>query len=261
MTPIVSVDWLMKNRKDIVLLDAEALTPNFKIIPGARIFNLKDDFQEKESPYPNTYPNPGQFEKKCQELGINQSSKIVVYDHKGIYTSPRVWWLFQLMGHYNISVLDGGLPEWESAGNKTAFYQGQEIEVKGNFKANFQPQKVKHFAAIQQNILHPSFTLVDARSSGRFLGVAPEPREGLRSGSIPNSINIPYSSVLEKGKFKSEASLKKVFNELIQTNQPTVFSCGSGITACIILLASELVYQGEKSVYDGSWTEWAMKTK
>ncbi|MFD1551113.1 sulfurtransferase [Putridiphycobacter roseus] len=263
MTPITSVNWLKQNIHDpaLVILDAGTDPSDTKIIPGARVFDLKHNFQRKNSPYPNTYPLPEQFELECQKLGIQSSSKIIIYDHKGVYTSPRVWWLFQLMGHTNVSVLDGGLPAWEEAGFKISIAKKEITWKTGDFKAHFQPNWVKHFEDIQQHVDQQKFKLIDARSSGRFMGTAPEPREGLRSGAIPHTINIPYTTVLENGKFKSIDKLTPLFKEIMHEGSKTVFTCGSGITACIILLASELVYQGEKAVYDGSWTEWALHTK
>ena len=99
--------------------------------------------------------------------------------------------------------------------------------------------------------------VIDARSEGRFKGTAPEPREGLRSGSIPNSFNIPFETVLEDGKFKSKAALKTIFSKINLDNKELVYSCGSGLTACIILLAGELIFPNTTAVYDGSWTEWS----
>lgn len=116
---------------------------------------------------------------------------------------------------------------------------------------------MKDYGFIKLNISKQNAVVIDARSAGRFNGTAPEPREGLRSGCIPNSINLPYTEVLEEGKFKAIPELKALFKNLKTANKPFVFSCGSGVTACIILLASEMVMQHSTAVYDGSWTEWA----
>lgn len=113
------------------------------------------------------------------------------------------------------------------------------------------------FIDIKDNVEKKKELVVDARSAGRFNGTSPEPREGLRSGCIPNSINIPYTEVLKDGKFRSEQELMEIFNNRINDDRPLVFSCGSGITACIILLAAEIIGKKDMAVYDGSWTEWA----
>ena len=225
-------------------------------IRGARHFDLKNEFNDVSSKLPNTLPGPKQFENSCRKLGINNSSKIVVYDNLGIYLSPRVWWMFNALGHQNIAVLNGGLPEWISQGNETV----QQVEnniTRGDFEAKFHPEMVKDYDFVLSNVTLKESVLIDARSAGRFKGIAPEPREGLQSGNIPGSLNLPYTEVLENGKFKSREELSEIFNNLKIDEKALIFSCGSGVTACIILLASELVSKNDKSVYDGSWTEWA----
>jgi len=265
----VSVSWLKAhiNDNNLVVLDAstgkkvsgEVSAIEGKRIKGARFFDLKNKFSDPDSEYPNTVPSPERFEKNAQALGINQDSLIVIYDNLGIYTSPRAWWLFKSMGHINVAVLDGGLPEWIAQGGETEEEDKAEEYALGNFKADYKADKMRDFDFVRENLSSELFQVLDARSKGRFEGTAPEPREGLRSGSIPNSINLPYTAVLEKGKFKSKEAIKAIVNELELDDRPLVFSCGSGVTACIILLAVAMVTDQDKSVYDGSWTEWAQR--
>lgn len=265
---IVSVDWLKQNLKNskLLLLDASptktvnGTTSNYHnlCIPNSSVFNIKDNFTDKQSKFPNTIPSAEQFEKACQSLGINANSEIVVYDNLGIYTSPRVWWLFKVMGHQKISVLNGGLPEWIRKGGETI--EKAKINKKyeaGNFKSNFQETFLIAYEDIIENIDTKKFLIVDARSEGRFNGTAAEPRKHLKSGSIPNSINIPYKSVLENGKFKSTKEISRIFKTQIPNEQKLVFSCGSGITACIIMLASKIAFTSSNYLYDGSWAEFA----
>jgi thiosulfate/3-mercaptopyruvate sulfurtransferase len=264
--PIVSIPWLFNHLEDpdLIVLDASPKTekPDFENIgiKGARKFDLQNEFRDTSSELPNTLPGPEQFQNSCRKLGINNSSKIVVYDNLGIYLSPRVWWMFKAMGHQNIAVLDGGLPEWISRGYETVQQEENNI-TRGNFEAKFHPEMVKDYDFVLSNVNLKESVLIDARSAGRFKGIAPEPREGLQSGNIPGSLNLPYTDVLKYGKFKSREDLSEIFNNLMINKKPLVFSCGSGITACIILLASELVLKNEKSIYDGSWTEWAQTKK
>ena len=261
---IVSADWLSENLEmpEIIILDVRLRYDKASSeldglrIKGARIFDLENDFSDKNSPFPNTLPSPGQFENSCRKLGINKSSIIVVYDHLGIYVSPRAWWMFKVMGHQHVSVLDGGFPEWKKAGYVTEKVIGLKFE-RGNFKADFNPNMVVNFDGISENLKSSKALVIDARSSDRFHGLVPEPRKELRRGNIPNSINIPYETVLKDGKFKSPNELKEVFVELEKEKRPLVFSCGSGVTACIVLMASEMSLQNENKVYDGSWTEYA----
>ena len=260
MNNLVSVDWLKEHLDDdnLIVLDARLSPSNDPFIPNARFFDLKGKFSDQEAMFPNTFPTVERFEKECQRLGICTDSMLVVYDPKGVYSSPRVWWMFTAMGHHNVAVLDGGLPAWLKNDYPTADVEGSGY-LKGDFNACFDADLVKRYEDILSNVSTPSFTVVDARSEGRFNGIDDEPRPHLKSGCIPNSVNIPYEHVLEDGKFKGREELKAIFNASCSFEDKLVFSCGSGLTACIILLACELAFKQSRFVYDGSWTEWAEK--
>lgn len=270
MNSIVDVDWLKVHLNDsnLILLDASAATASGKVsdldaikIVGARSFDLKNVFSDANSKFPNTLPTPVNFQEACQNLGINSNSKVVVYDNLGVYWSPRVWWMFNAMGHKDIAVLDGGLPEWVAQGFPIED-KNDTTPKKGNFIATFNKKMLVKFTDVLENTKNTTALLIDARSNGRFNGTEPEPRKDLRSGHIPKSINIPYESVLRHGKFKSSEELKRVFKVIEKEERPLVFSCGSGITACIILCASELInLPNKKAVFDGSWTEWALSVE
>ena len=264
-TPLVSSQWLFENgnNPNLIILDAsqKAITSEKRInntqqIAGARYFDLKNNFSDKTSPLPNTLPNEAQFESESQKLGINSSSIIVVYDSLGIYASPRVWWMFKIMGHKNVFVLNGGLPDWIANNYPTSKIKPQHYQL-GNFRAQLNSENVKDYNFIKSNLNNKNKLIIDARSSGRFNGKAPEPRAGLRSGNIPNSCNIPFGEVLEKGKYKSKEELTAIFSKINPENKELIYSCGSGLTACIILLAGEIVLPNKTRIYDGSWTEWA----
>lgn len=264
MKNLASVDWLQEhlNDEDLVLLNASLAKPaqadnaaaNQQTIPNARLFDLKGKFADKTSSFPNTVPSPAQFEKECQKLGINQTSKIVIFDTRGIYSSPRAWWLFKVMGHKDVVVLDGGLPEWINRGFEAVTQEEQEYP-KGDFKASFNKDLVKTYNDVVENVDARQFTILDARSQGRFNGTEPEPRKGLQSGHIPQSMGVPYSFVLQDGKMKSKTELQEIFTAV--QGKDLVFSCGSGITACIIMLAHAIAHQESLYLYDGSWSEWA----
>lgn len=266
MTELVSTDWLSKHLtdNDLILLDASLQTTaegkkseyDHDTIPGARYFDLKENFTDRNSKLPNTLPSEGQFEVECQKLGINKTSRLIVFDNLGTYSSPRVWWMFKVMGHDNVSVLNGGLPEWIKKGLPT-IKRNVQIFGLGNFKADLNVKLVKNYQEIVDNVGAKLFYVIDARSKGRFDGTEKEPRKGLKSGHIPNSINIPYTEVLCNGKYKAKSDLKKIFKSVCPDESNIIFSCGSGLTACIVMLASEVAYKKSKCVYDGSWTEWA----
>lgn len=270
LNPIVSATWLFENLENpnLIILDASPRENKSNLIPeftniqikGARKFDMEMVFLDKENPIPNMIPGERIFEVECQKLGINKDSLIVVYDNLGVYTSPRVWWMFKVMGHSQIAVLDGGLSAWKNENLPTEPIRKNET-FSGNFKAKYQSDLVIDSAALLENIDSKKFQVIDARSEERFCGMIPEPRENMASGHIPNSINLPFETVLEKGKMKSKKELTKIFNNLNIENQSLAFTCGSGISACIILLASELISENKNVLYDGSWAEWGQEGK
>jgi thiosulfate/3-mercaptopyruvate sulfurtransferase len=260
--PIVSAAWLHEHLNDsnLIVLEArleqnqsnlENQNPDLQI-EGARLFDIKNNFSDTSNPLPNTFPSEEKFTAEAQKLGISKKSTIVVYDNLGIYSSPRAWWMFKAMGHSNVFVLDGGLPEWIKEGFSTE-KQKPTTYPKGDFEAKFQPELIKNKEQILENISTKEAVLMDARSADRFYAANEEPRAELRSGHIPGSINVPFTELQQGGKFKPAEELKEILN---LNNKPLLFTCGSGITACIVLLACELISDNPKAVYDGSWTEW-----
>ncbi|WP_250436394.1 sulfurtransferase [Hanstruepera flava] len=266
--PIVSVEWLKRNldATNLIVLDAsipkvtegDSVTNNF-CIPQARFFDIKNKFSNTSAQFPNTFPSKEQFETEAKNLGINNDSFIVVYDDKGIYSSPRAWWLFKSFGFNSIAVLDGGLPAWIEAFfpvSQKESYNGE----KGNFLALERQGNMLFFDDMQKAVINESHQIIDARSESRFKGLEAEPREGLRSGNIPNSINLPFQYLLNDGKMKSENEIRDIFQDFQTVKKPMVFSCGSGITACVLALGAELIGENNVSVYDGSWTEYGTLT-
>jgi len=265
MNSLVSSDWLMGNLLDqnLIILDAST-TKNVSggkstyeniYIKGAWKINKKD-FSDQKSPLPSTMIDAELFELEARKLGICKDSRIVVYDNLGIYNSPRVWWMFKLMGHKEIYVLDGGLPDWIDNGFPCtdSYSIGHKI---GNFKSKYQSQLYRNIDDIMVNLESKNEFVVDARSEDRFFGKASEPRPNLKSGHIPQSKNINYTSVLENGKMKDKRELELIFAEVVE--KPLVFTCGSGTTACILLLAATQVLNNPKAIYDGSWSEWGSR--
>lgn len=263
-SPVVSVKWLHDNLEadNLVVLDgtiAKAFDAMALQIPKARFFDIKQKFSDTSNPFPSTFPSEAQFQKEARNLGINNDSVIVVYDDKGIYSSARVWWLFKAFGFESIAVLNGGFPAWKEAGLPTenmSLYEGK----KGNFTAKLQKGYMLFFDDIQNASANKTHKIIDARSSARFNCEVPEPREGLRRGTIPNSVNLPYTDVLEEGKLKSKKELAKSFYMVAEKDEDIIFSCGSGITACVLALGAEISGYQNISVYDGSWTEYGTLT-
>ncbi|MCB4797551.1 sulfurtransferase [Neotamlana laminarinivorans] len=258
--PVVSVNWLNDNLNDtdIVVLDgtiAKIPNPDLPQITSARFFDIKQKFSDTTNEFPSAFPSETKFQEEARNLGINISSAIVVYDDKGIYSSARVWYLFKAFGFNNVAILNGGLPEWLKSKypiEPSKLYSGKI----GDFDAKLQPGFMQFFNDVKTASENKTHNIIDARSVGRFNCEVPEPREGLRSGTIPNSINLPFTNLIENGLLKSKEAIKLEFSRVAQLEDSIIFSCGSGITACVLALGAEIAGYKNVSVYDGSWKEW-----
>ena len=265
---IVSVDWLNQNLSDpeLIVLDAtmkkkpngEAIPTSERRIVGARTFNFDTEICDQLSALPHMLPSPEHFEQAVQQLGINRTSKVVIYDMMGIFSSPRAWWMFKVMGHQSVYVLDGGLPQWLAKGYATeSNLEPIILEKTGDFVASFDESQVFNRQQVLNNINNPDYQILDARSHARFTGQEPEPRAELKRGHIPNSSCLPFTELLQDGLFKDQQSLKAAFDAVVSEEQEQlVFSCGSGVTACVLALAADEVGYQNTIVYDGSWSEW-----
>lgn len=273
LQPIVSTHWLATHLKNpnLLVFDSSLKSPVNKIIgapsnnkklqiPGTRIFNL-DDISNHSTTLPHMMPNEELFTQKMRELGVCKNSVIVFYDNRGIYSSPRAWWMLKAMGHEQVAVLNGGLPAWIKANLPCEeSMNNQHISV-GDFVAK---QSTTHFCNVTQvesALKNKDCVVLDARPEKRFLGQDPEPRSGLRLGHMPNSHNIPFDEVLENGQnMKSIEALQDIFAIKASRQQQLIFSCGSGVTACILALAADLAGYSKTTVYDGSWSEWGLES-
>lgn len=262
---LVDADWLFANLedKDLIILDAtlpkvgakEVLSVEKISIKNARFFDIKNTFSDAEAVFPNTVLAPEVFQEKARALGIHQNSCIVIYDDLGIYSSPRAYWLFQLMGITNIAILAGGLPHWKSKNYPTE-KPSPKTYLKGDVKVDYQSNKMVSAEAVLAATTNKNHLIVDARSSGRFYGTEPEPRKEVKSGHIPNSVSLPYAELFEGNRLKPVAEIQSIFNTINPAHQPFIFTCGSGITASILDFCATICGYENTSVYDGSWTEW-----
>uniref|UniRef100_A0A061QQ90 Thiosulfate/3-mercaptopyruvate sulfurtransferase n=1 Tax=Tetraselmis sp. GSL018 TaxID=582737 RepID=A0A061QQ90_9CHLO len=283
---LVSASWLKDNLKSVRVLDGTWFMPNVdrdpvkefqaSRIPGSALF-LSDVIADTSSGLPHMLPAPEVFASAVGAMGISNDTHVVVYDRHGVFSAPRVWWTFRVMGHNRVSVLDGGLPAWVEAGGEVetapvdparAGEAGLEpplsSEVTPPYSANKDSGRVRTLDQIKSNIESAEEQVVDARSSGRFYGTAPEPRPGMRSGHIPGSKSVPFDSVLREGMagMAPPEQIRKAFQDSgvdLDGGKPIVASCGSGMTACILALALDQIGCPLTSVYDGSWMEWGTR--
>ncbi len=226
-------------------------------IPGAVFFD-QDVIADKDSGLPHTLPSPELFARHVGAMGITANETIVVYDGPGMFSAPRVWWMFRVMGVKNVLVLDGGFDGWKAA-NFPVTDEVTKIAAT-LFTPSFNAAKVVDFAEMSKIVDGRSSQIADARAAGRFTGRDAEPREGMRSGHMPGARNVPVGSLSENGQLKSLDSLREIFASAgVDLNKPVVTSCGSGVTAAVITLALTSLGHENNRLYDGSWSEWGSR--
>jgi thiosulfate/3-mercaptopyruvate sulfurtransferase len=268
MHPIVSVTWLAERLADpnVVILDA-TLPPvgvlpkvdtrgryQAQHIPGAVFFDI-DELSDHATPMPHMLPPPEVFAESMAALGIGDGMQIVVYEQEGVFSAPRARWMLRTFGAEQVFLLDGGLQAWMAAGLPTE--AGSATRRRAEFHAKLNADAVKDFGQLKQAIAQ-HVQILDARSSGRFTGAAPEPRQELSSGHMPGATNVPFTELARDGKLKPVEELRAYFTaKSVDLNQPITTTCGSGVTAAVIALALEVAGAKEVALYDGSWAEYA----
>ena len=264
---IVSTDWLAQHLEapDIRIIDSSWYFPQEKRnaeqeflechIPGASFFDI-DKIKDNDSDLPHMLPPSAMFNSTVRKLGIGDGHKVVIYDGLGMRSAARLWWMFKVFGYSDVVVLDGGFPKWVKE-NRSTTADLTEKEIR-----HLSIYEDKSIVADRDDVLRATklnhCSIIDARSEGRFMGTAPEPRSGLRSGSIENSINVPYETLLnEDFTFKKKREILDIFSKKgVVFNNYIITTCGSGVTAAVLYLALDEIGCSKISLYDGSWAEW-----
>ena len=262
------------NKPDVIFLDATFHLPNSgrnakkefisKHIPDSRFFDI-DQISDKSSNLPHMLPSASDFSQMASALGIKNTDTVVVYDNSVFFSAARAWWMFKIFGHLKIKIIDGGLTAWLNEKGPISNRNNKFTET------NYKVDKINYdlyetLDGILDNLnFHHGNIIIDARGEERFYGKVEEPRKGVRKGHIPNSINIPITSLINKSDncLKSKNAIKKTFHDLGITNSETqlVMTCGSGVTACGLAIAAQMIGFKKIKIYDGSWSEWGSSPK
>ncbi|XP_011781078.1 PREDICTED: 3-mercaptopyruvate sulfurtransferase [Colobus angolensis palliatus] len=231
-------------------------------IPGAAFFDI-DQCSDRTSPYDHMLPSAQHFADYAGRLGVGAATHVVIYDasDQGLYSAPRVWWMFRAFGHRAVSLLDGGLRHWLR--QNFPLSSGKTHPAPAEFRAQLDPAFIKTYEEIRENLESRRFQVVDARAAGRFRGIEPEPRDGIEPGHIPGTVNIPFTDFLtQEGLEKSPEEIRHLFQEKkVDLSKPLVATCGSGVTACHVALGAYLCGKPDVPIYDGSWVEWYMRAR
>ena len=269
--PLVETDWLRINLNKVKIIDCSWHMPQTKRdgfteyktqhIQNSIFFDL-DNNSKKDTELPHMLVEINEWEKIVSKMGIKKNDEIVVYDNSDVISSCRCWFNFIYYGHDPklIHVLNGGLKKWIKEKREVTKIVNK-IKI-SDYKAHEKKELVKNKKLINQNLEEQKFKVIDARSRERFEGKIPEPRKGLRSGNIKNSYCIPFNECLNEDKtFKDEEKLKDIFESCLKNiyEKNIVFSCGSGVTACVLALAYSLINDKyHPCIYDGSWAEYGI---
>ena len=264
---LVSTNWLDNHRRDpeIRVVDATYFLPTVprdaekefveRHIPGAVRFDI-DAIKDDRNPLPHMLPPPAEFAEKVGALGLGDDTRIIAYDALGLVSAARAWWMFRVFGHDRVCVLDGGLPKWLREGRPLE--KGPAKPRPARFTPRLRPELVRSLDAVRAELRGGRAAVVDARSKGRFVGIEPEFRAGLKSGHMPGAKNLPYTELFAAdGTLLPAAEILERFEGAgVDLDGPVTTTCGSGVTACVLAFALHLAGKEGAAVYDGSWSEW-----
>ncbi|EMX9091551.1 3-mercaptopyruvate sulfurtransferase [Klebsiella oxytoca] len=267
----VAADWLAEHIDDpeIQIIDARMAPPGQEErdlnaeyqaghIPGAVFFDI-EALSDHTSPLPHMMPRAEAFAVAMRELGVSSDKHLVVYDEGNLFSAPRAWWMLRTFGVEKVSIVAGGLEGWRRDG--LPLEQGLPELPEGDFDGRVDPLAVKRLTDVLLVSHEGSAQIVDARPAGRFNGQVAEPRPGLRCGHIPGALNVPWTELVINGELKTTDELNVIFTRQgVDFERPIIASCGSGVTAAVVVLALTTLGVNGVSLYDGSWSEWGART-
>lgn len=223
-------------------------------LPGALFFDI-EALSDHATPLPHMMPRPETFAVAMRELGVSDDKHLIVYDEGNLFSAPRAWWMLRAFGVQNVSILAGGLAEWQRDG--FPLQEGAVEAQEGEFEAKLDERQIKRLTDVLLASHENTAQIVDARPAARFNAEADEPRPGLRRGHMPGALNVPWTDLVVKGQLKTTDELLGIFaRQGVSLHRPIITSCGSGVTAAVVTLALATLGASDVTLYDGSWSEW-----
>lgn len=267
MDALVSTQWLEAElgAPDLRIIDATTFLPGTgrdaraeheaEHIPGAVYLDI-EDVSDSDNPIPHMLPPEHKFASRMQSLGLGDGQRFVVYDNSPLHSAARIWWMLKIFGVHRAALLDGGLPKWKAEGRPLE--SGRRQVRHGHFSPS-----LDRSAAVDKDYMlsilgNGGCEIVDARGAARFTGEEAEPRPGMGSGHIPGSKNLPQGELFRPdNSWKRGEELRAAFEAAgVDLGKPMVTTCGSGVTAAVLLFGAHLLGKEDVRIYDGSWSEW-----
>ncbi len=267
MQSLVTTEWLTGElgAPGLKVIDATIFLPGSgrdaraeyeaEHIPGAVFMDL-DEIVDSANPAPHMLPPAHKFASRMQSLGLGDGNRFVVYDNSPLHSAARAWWMLKIFGAHYVAILDGGFAKWKAEGRPT---ESRKAQVRhGHFTPMLDAEAVADKAFVRSLIGLGSHELVDARGPGRFAGDEPEPRAGVAPGHIPGARNLPQTELFHAdNSWKRGQDLRAAFEAAgVDLSKPMVTTCGSGVTAAVLLFGAHLLGKDDVKLYDGSWSEW-----
>lgn len=267
MDSLVTTEWLERElgASDLKVIDSTLFLPGeprdarseyeAEHIPGAVFLDL-EEVSDSSNPVPHMVPTEPKFASRMASLGLRDGQRFVVYDNSPLHSAARAWWMLRSFGAHYVAILDGGLQKWKAEGRPLE--SGRPQVRHGHFSPSFDAGAVVDKGAVTGLLGDRRHEIVDARGAGRFTGEDAEPRPGMASGHIPGSKNLPQGKLFNPdNSWKQDDELSAAFDSAgVDLAKPLVATCGSGITACVLLFGAHLLGKEDVRLYDGSWAEW-----
>ncbi|MEH2922366.1 3-mercaptopyruvate sulfurtransferase [Samsonia erythrinae] len=266
----VSANWLASRLNDssITLIDARMLPPGDTTrdihaeyraghLPGAVFFDI-ETLSDPSIDLPHMMPTRENFARAMGELGIDDRQHLVIYDEGNLFSAPRAWWMLHTFGVKTLSILSGGLAGWKAQG--LPLEQGEVRRKPATFHATLDASAIRSREDVLAISQDKSAQIIDARPAARFNAEVDEPRPGLHRGHIPGSLNVPWTDLVNNGALKPNAELATILHKHgVDFTRPIVASCGSGVTASVVVLALTQLNIPNVTLYDGSWSDWGSR--
>ncbi|MBJ7223872.1 MULTISPECIES: 3-mercaptopyruvate sulfurtransferase [unclassified Brenneria] len=266
----VTAAWLAGHLddSDIILLDARMLPPGettrdihaeyrAEHLPGAVFFDI-ETLSDRHTPLPHMMPDGDDFSHAMGTLGVSDRRHLVIYDEGNLFSAPRAWWMLHTFGVARISILAGGLAGWKQ--QNLPLELGNVQRPAQSFHARLNASVIRQRDEVLAIGRDKSAQIVDARPAARFKGEVDEPRPGLHRGHIPGSLNVPWTELVANGALKPNAELATILHKYgVDFSRPVVASCGSGVTAAVVVLALTVLNVRNVALYDGSWSDWGSR--